>query len=195
MTELALLLESSTWENITGTHYYKKAVDRAEWASSQLSEEVQVPFKKKYGKWSFRRVLLKRSMSNQASDTQLFSNSCCAKRSPTALVSRTQVFSRWMKAGWNKCNILGDTALENTPNLTCGACRQAPPDFQWLLQQREVYKTLLSLAALFQTTGTALKLPSCSFHTTDIIWKRLKTEAASLRSNSYKKKRKQFKRA
>lgn len=52
MTELALLLESSTWENIIGTHCYKKALDRVEWMSSQVSDEVivQVPFKKEYGK-------------------------------------------------------------------------------------------------------------------------------------------------
>jgi len=52
MTKLALLLESSTCENIIGTHSYKKALDRVEWTSSQVAEEVivQVPFNKQYGR-------------------------------------------------------------------------------------------------------------------------------------------------
>lgn len=52
MTELAYLLESSAWENISGTHYYqKKARDVMEWMSPKVSEEVsvQVPLKKEYG--------------------------------------------------------------------------------------------------------------------------------------------------
>ena len=166
MTELALLLESSTWENIIGTHHYRKALDRVEWMSSQVSEEVtvQVPFKKEHGKWSFRH-------SVNFSQAVVMQNEVLLH---WCLVPRLSVDSVNLDVGWKKCYALGDTALESTLNLICWVHRQAVPDFQWLPQQHEVYNTLLSLAALFQAAGTALKLPTCLFHSTNITWKRLK---------------------
>lgn len=94
MTELALLLESSTWENITRTHYYKRStrwggvdVTTNFWRSNRPGT-----FEKGISKWSFRQVLLKRNMSNQASDT--FLKRYCANWSPTLLLSHTQGLSR-----------------------------------------------------------------------------------------------------
>lgn len=124
----------------------------------------------------------------------IFSNSYCAKWSPSALVAHNQASSGFCELGhWlEKVQTLGDTALESTSETHLWVHTQALPDFQRLLQQHQAYRTLLCFTAPFPTAGTALKLPSCWFHSTDITWKR-QTKAVSPRSKSCKK-RKQFER-
>jgi len=109
MTKLALLLESSTCENIIGTHSYKKALDRVEWTSSQVAEEVivQVPFNKQYGRWYLRQVLFQRSIPNQASDTLNFSHIVFMQNEVLLhwyLVPRLSLHSVNLDVGWKKCD-------------------------------------------------------------------------------------------
>lgn len=149
MTELAYLLESNVWENITGTYYYKKStgwggvnvttsfwrcncsgtLEKRKW---QMKLQTGL-FKKKHVKPSFRYSVNFSQAATVKTEVWL----CCC------LIPRLSLEPVSMGGGWKKCNTLGDRALESTLNLTCQACRQALPDFQGLLQQCEVYSVSL----------------------------------------------------